>query len=83
MNMGKEKAAQQIQQISRSRPEIIHNSFQIPSVPRSLTEWKIATLKEDTDRIITEFRKALNEQVKNATQLEIALLEQELKDNHT
>ena len=35
------------------------------------------------DQIITVCRKALKLQVKNKTQLEISLLEQELKDNYT
>ena len=36
---------------------------------------EFANLKEDTDHIITDFRKSLNEQVKRAIKLEIALQE--------
>ena len=43
---------------------------------------EFATTKEDTDRIITNRRKYLKEYVKESIKLEIALQEQEIRDNY-
>ena len=63
-------------------PKSTRTDFQFHMSQEAEHSEEFSDLKEETDRIITDFQIALNEQVKKAIKLEIAIQEQELQDNY-